>query len=62
MEPGTIVKIENSDLRGVTLTTDKSLVQVLHYDFTTSWECIEDLEVLGHSDAIYKCMYEMMKG
>lgn len=61
MEPGTIVKIEDLDLRGVVLTTDKNLIQILHYDFTTSWECVEDLEVVGQCDAIYKVMYEMMK-
>ena len=60
MERGTIVRVMDADIRGITLNTEDDEVQVLHYDFTTTWQKIDDLEVLGHSDAIYKCMYEMM--
>lgn len=59
---GTIVRVIPADKRGIVLSVDEDGdVNLLHYDFSTSWQNINNLEVIGHSDAIYKVMYEMMK-
>ena len=61
MEPGTIVRVIPADKRGIVLRTEDKVAFLLHYDFSTSWEDVNDLEALGCSDAIYKVMYEMMR-
>ena len=61
MEAGTIVRLIPANKRGIVLNTDEEMAHLLFYDFTTAWVLVNDLEKLGHSDAIYKAMYEMMR-
>lgn len=59
MEQGMIVNIPRLSTRGVVLSVNNNMAYILHYDFSTSLEPIDDLEVVGHCDAIYKVMYEI---
>lgn len=59
MERGKIVRNVNSDVKGITLNSNCGMTEVLHYDFSVTAEITDDLIVIGTSDTIYKCMYEM---
>lgn len=60
MERSMIVKRRDNGERGIILTIENNLANLLLYDFTTTWCDLEELEVLGSCDSIYKCMYDMM--
>lgn len=61
VETGTIVLIKDTHKPGMVLTEDGDFVNLLLYDFTTVKKNINEIECIGHSDAIYKVAYDMMR-